>query len=119
PASQACQEVNIARRCSGRGQSSPAEALPDPPPRSDLELHEHLAEVPLDGADTDEQLRSDFCVRTALSGKMSDLELLGGKGGGCTGGSLACGLPRRGQLAGCALCERLHTEDGEALVRAT
>jgi hypothetical protein len=44
--------------------------------RADAELGEHLAEMPLDGARTEEELRADLRVRQAISGEPGDLLFL-------------------------------------------
>ena len=45
--------------------------------RADTELFEHLVQVPFDCAWTDEQSRSDLCVRQPLTGEPRDLRLMG------------------------------------------
>src|SRR6187200_3289083 len=45
--------------------------------RADLELGEDLAQVVLDGARADEQLRADLRIRLPVAGHAGDLRLLG------------------------------------------
>ena len=47
------------------------------PARADPELGEHLLEVPLDGARTEEELGADLRVRATVASEPSDLLLLG------------------------------------------
>jgi hypothetical protein len=46
------------------------------PARADPELHEHLAQVPFDGAAAEEEARADLRVRQPITGEPRDLALL-------------------------------------------
>src|SRR5215211_1202639 len=48
-------------------------------PRPHPELHEHVAQVVVDGAPTQEELGADLAVGAALPHQLDDLELLGGE----------------------------------------
>lgn len=61
--------------------------MPEVLARTDAQLHEHLAKVPLDRADAEEQLRADLGVRAPVSGQPGDVLLLG------------CELVSRGEIA--------------------
>src|SRR5580693_5274399 len=92
---------------------------PELPARGDTELGEHVAQVPLDRARTDEQLRADLRVRQAVAGQPGDLLLLRRELVARVGASLADLLARREQLAAGALGERLHPDRGEQVVGRT
>ena len=59
----------------------------------DAELGEDVAEVPLDGAGADEQLRGDLLVGAAVSGQFRDLGFLGGEVGASVDRTLADAFP--------------------------
>src|SRR3954452_16523913 len=61
-------------RCGG--PAGVGERVAELPARADLELGEHLAEVPLDGPRADEELRSDLRVGLPVPGELRDLRLL-------------------------------------------
>ena len=69
------------------------------PARADAELGEHLAQVVLDGARADEQLRADLRVRLPVGGEAGDLRLLRRQGVGAVAGGAADGLAGRAQRA--------------------
>src|SRR5262249_24079374 len=83
----------------------------------DSELHEDLAEVVLDRARADEQLRADLGVRESVASQQRDLQFLGGQGVARVRGPAARGLTGRGQLAARPLRERFGPDAAEALVR--
>src|SRR5829696_7681671 len=76
----------------------------------DPELGEHLAQVPLDRAWTDEELRADLRIREALAREPRDLFLLRSELVARVVAALAH------QLAAAALGERLHPDRGEHVV---
>src|SRR3954451_24905989 len=82
----------------------------------DVELAEHLVEVVLDGARTDEQLGRDLPVRTAFGRKPRDLRLLGSQLVKGVHRPFARAFARRLEFNACALGERLHPEAAEELV---
>ena len=92
------------RRVSCR--ESPAELAA----RADVELGEDLAQVVLDGARADEQLRADLGVRAAVAGEPGDLRLLRRERVARLGGALARRLAGGQQLAAGALGERLGAD---------
>src|SRR5580698_10668094 len=92
---------------------------PELPARGDTELGEHVAQVPLDRARADEQLRADLRVRQAVAGQPGDLLLLRRELVARVGASLAHLLARGEQLAAGALGERLHPDRGEQAMRRT
>ena len=94
----------------GRNLSAPP-ALERPgelPSRADVELGEHLAQMPLDGSRTEEQLRPDFGVGPAIAGEPRDLDLLRGEFLYGDQTPLANLLARCHELAPRALRECLH-----------
>ena len=84
--------------------------------RADAELGEHLLQVVLDSAATDEQPRADLGVRQALTGQPRNLRLLGSQL--CTGldRTLAGGFARGLQLTLGPLGKRLHAHRVEHVV---
>ena len=44
--------------------------------RADTEFHEHVAQVPLDGSDAEEQLGADLGVGATVAGQSGDVLLL-------------------------------------------
>ena len=72
------------------------------PARGDAEFGEHVAQVPLDGARADEQLRADLRVRQALACEPGDLLLLRRELLACPGATLVRFLACRQQLAAAA-----------------
>src|SRR5580704_11441911 len=97
----------------------PGQRRPELPARGDTELGEHVAQVPLDRARADEQLRADLRVRQAVAGQPGDLLLLRRELVARVGASLAHLLARREELAAGALGERLHPDRGEQVVGRT
>ena len=82
----------------------------------DVELGEDLAQVVLDRARADEQLRADLRVGEPVASEPGDLSLLGGEliaGLIC---AFARGLAGGGQLAAGTFRERLHAHLAEHLV---
>src|SRR5215468_8949691 len=86
------------------------------PARGNAEFGEHVAQVPLDGARADQQLRADLRVRQALAGEPGDLLLLRRELLACPGAALPRLLACRQQLAAGALGERLHADRVEQVV---
>ena len=86
------------------------------PERADAELGEHLAQMPLDRAGAEEQLRPDLGVRQAIPGQPGDLLLLPGEFLARLGAALARLLPGSGQFPAGALGEGLHADGGEQVV---
>src|SRR5450631_209501 len=98
-------------RPSGVGQR-PAEL----PARADAELGEYLAQVPLDGARTEEQLGADLRIRQPVTGEPGDLRLLRGELARRLGPPLAHVLPGGQQLAAGAPGEPPDPHHGQHLV---
>src|SRR5262245_10561401 len=86
-------------------------------PRPDAELREDVAQVPLDRARADEQLRADLGVRAPVTRQTGDLRLLGGQVVAGLHGALAHRLAGGQQLAAGALGEALGPHRREHLVR--
>src|SRR5882724_996638 len=84
--------------------------------RPHAELAERLAQVVLDRARADEELRGDLPVGASLRCKTRDLRLLRGQLVERLDGSPAGALAGRLELDPRALGERLHPEVGEELV---
>src|SRR5918993_4605731 len=61
-------------------------------PGGDAQLHEHVAQVVVDGPAAEEQLGADLAVGPALADQADDLELLGGELAEGAGVALAGGL---------------------------
>src|SRR3954468_23084627 len=80
------------------------------------ELAERLAEVVVDSAGTDEQLRGDFLVRSSVSREVGDLCFLRCQVVECLDGPFARVLAGGLELDPGALGERFHAELGEQLV---
>src|SRR5215472_11593012 len=78
------------------------------PARGYLELREHVAQVPLDCARADEQLRADLWVRHALTREPGDLLLLRRELLVCPGATFPHLLAGCHQLTAGAFGERLH-----------
>src|SRR4051794_36335561 len=78
--------------------------------RVDLELAEHLPQVPLDGARAQKQARADLRVRKPLGSEPRNLELLGGELVACLNRPLAHFLPGREQFVARTLCEQVHAD---------
>src|SRR4051794_15584961 len=74
--------------------------------RTDAELGEDVAQMPLDGARADEQLRADLGIRAPIARQAGDLRLLRGELVARLHRALADGLTRGEQLAAGALGER-------------
>src|SRR5262245_9767094 len=85
--------------------------------RADAELREHLAQVILDGAVAEVELRGDLGVGQPLGGEASDLRLLRREVVAGLDRALADGLPGRQQLAAGALGERMRAHRLERVVR--
>ena len=85
--------------------------------RADPELAEHLAQMPLHRARTEEQPRTDLRVRKPVAGQMGDLPLLRGQIIARLNRPLAHRLAGRPRLAAGALGERLHADRYELVVR--
>src|SRR5215475_9510267 len=83
---------------------------PELPARGDTELREHVAQVPLDRARADEELRADLRIRQAVAGEPGDLLLLRRELLVRAGDALARLLARSQQLAVGSLGERLHPD---------
>src|SRR6202521_5024366 len=81
------------------------------------ELAEHLEQVVLDCARTDEQLSGDLSVRVSLRHKARDLCLLRRQLTKAIDGAFSSMLAGRFQLDACAPGERLHAEVGEEVMR--
>ncbi len=79
----------------------------------DSELAERLAEVVVDVAGADEQLRGDFLVGRTVCREMGDLRFLGGQVVAGLDGPFARVLAGRLELDSGAFGERLHAEVGE------
>ena len=82
----------------------------------DPELGEHLAQVPLHGARTEEESRTDLRVRQSIASEPRDLPLLRSQLIARLGGPRAHPLARGQQLTPGALGERLHPDGHEQLV---
>ena len=80
------------------------------------ELAERLAQVVVDGAGADEQLRGDFLVGGAVGREAGDLCFLGGQVVARLDGPFAGVLAGRLELDPGALGERFHAELREQLV---
>jgi hypothetical protein len=76
----------------------------------DSELAERLAEVVVDGAGADEQLRGDLLIRGPLGGEAGDLCFLGGQVVARVDGPFARMFAGRLELDPGALSERFHAE---------
>src|SRR3954447_26426702 len=85
--------------------------------RPDPELREHLAQVPLDGARTDEELGADLGIRPPIGGEARDLSLLRGELVTCLDAPLAHRLAGSRQLSPSALGEAVHSHGGVGLMR--
>jgi len=84
---------------------------------ADAELGEDLAQVVLDGARTDEQLRADLRVRVPVARHAGDLRLLGREDVARLRSAPGHGLAGGRELAAGALGERFSAHRGEHLVR--
>src|SRR6185503_10869985 len=80
-------------------------------------LGEHLAQVPLDGARTEEQLRADLRVRQSFASEPCDLSLLWSQFVAGLGDALAHSLAGGQQFTSGTVRERLHADRLEQLVR--
>src|SRR5215472_16082623 len=89
------------------------------PARGDTELHEHVAQVPLDRARADEQLGADLRVRQAIADELGDLPFLRRELVARVWAALTHLLARCHQLPAGALGERLHPDPGEHVVGRT
>src|SRR3954452_24931223 len=78
--------------------------------RVDPELREHPAQVPLDRARADEELRADLGIRAALGGEACDLRLLRGEPVARVGRALAHRLAGRHALTSRAFSESVHAD---------
>src|SRR5262249_14923481 len=87
------------------------------PARADVELGEHLAQVPLDGAGADEELGTDLGVRQAVTCEARDLLLLRGQLVARLCAPHAHLLAGCCELAACALRECIHADRREHVVR--
>src|SRR5918995_1260758 len=85
--------------------------------RTDAELAEDVAQVPLNGAGADEQLRADLGIRAPIARQAGDLRLLRGELVARLHRALTDRLARGQQLAARALGERCSAHRGEHLVR--
>src|SRR4051812_36991161 len=88
-------------------------------PRADVELREDFAQVVLNRAGADEQLRADLGIGAAVGGQPRDLRLLGGEVVARLGGPAGHGLAGGQQFATGAFGERLGPGETEHLVRST
>src|SRR5512132_3720876 len=84
---------------------------------SDAELGEHVAQVPLDGASTQEQAGSDVRVGEPVAGELGDLTLVRGEIVAGLGDPPTCLLTRCEELATGAFGERPHPHRREQLMR--
>src|SRR5258707_8581530 len=93
-----------------------AQALMEFSTRGDAELDEHVAQVPLDRAMAEEELRADLLVRQTLARQLRDLALLRRQIIPSLRSSLAAFLARAQQLVPASVSERLHTQRREHVV---
>src|SRR5262245_27402334 len=84
--------------------------------RADVELREHLSQVPLDGARADEHLRADLRVRVTVSSKTRAVRFLRGELVEGRSGALANGFARGEQLCPSPLGEAVDPHRAEHLV---
>jgi hypothetical protein len=87
--------------------------------RGDIELDEHLAQVPLDGARAEEELGCDLHIRISVPSQQRDLPLLSGQVIAGLDRPLAHRLASRQELATHALGERFASHIAEHLVGDT
>ncbi len=78
--------------------------------RTDPELREHLAQVPLDRARADEKLCADLGVRASLGGEPCDLRLLRGEAVARLGAALAHRLAGGHPFTAGAFGEPVHAD---------
>src|SRR4051794_25509399 len=76
----------------------------------DPELHEHPAQVPLDGARADEKPCADLDIGAALGGEPCDLRLLRSEVVARVGAALAHRLAGRHPLTAGAFGETIHAD---------
>src|SRR5258708_32251805 len=95
-----------------------AQALMEFSTRGDAELDEHVAQVPLDRAMAEEELRADLLVRQTLARQLRDLALLRRQIIPSLRSSLADFLARGQQLVAGSVSERLHPQRREHVVCA-
>src|SRR5580765_2282075 len=84
---------------------------------ADVELREHLVQVPFDGARAEEELRTDLRVRLTVPGELRDLCLLGGELVARVVGASARFLSGGDELSPRSLGESLHAHGAEHVVR--
>src|SRR5689334_5701859 len=87
--------------------------------RADVQLREYLAQVILDRSWADEQPRGDRAVREAVARELSDVRLLCGELVTRLRRAHAHGFAGGEQFPASALGERLRSDRGEPLVRAS
>src|SRR5690349_1860447 len=88
-------------------------------PRRHVELAEHLAEVIVDGARADEQLRGDFAVRRSGRGEVRYPRFLRREVDGGLRGAGAGALAGRAQFGGGLLGEPVRAHRGKHVMRGT
>src|SRR3954469_19508011 len=82
----------------------------------DVELGEHVAQMPLDGPRAEKESRTDLGIREALAGQRRDLSLLRGQVVARLDRPLAHRLASRLKLSACASGESLHPDRRELVV---
>src|SRR5262249_34781232 len=87
--------------------------------RADVELRDHVAKVPLDGAPAEEELGADLRVRLPVGRHPGDLQLLRGQVLERLDRALARGFSGGRQLTARALSECLHAHIGHQLLGRT
>src|SRR5262249_35780051 len=92
------------------------QGLAELPAGADAELGEHLAQMPLDRARAQEQLRADLGIGLSIPGPPGDLPLLRGELVRYVRRALADALPGGDQLAAGTLGERLGSDPREHVV---
>src|SRR4029453_1708618 len=95
---------------------SPWKGPAELPARVNVELEEHLPQVPLHRARAEEELGADLRVRMAGGGESRDLLLLRGQLVPCLVGAFADLHAGRGKLAASPLGERAGAEVAQTLV---
>jgi hypothetical protein len=103
--------------CAPRGSSVVKEQMGELRARGDAELGEDFAQVVVDRARREEELRRDLLVRKPISDEADDLQLLRSQLVDGAGIALAGCLARGAKLCPCALCPGLSTERVEARKR--